>query len=90
MSYTIKIVNNEDGEVVIDENNALAIIGGIGAEKGEHLIGFTDCNSFKLAGTIFAAQKTIATLLKQTPEVKMLVQLGDLAKSFKDFTESEE
>lgn len=93
MSYTIKIVNNEDGKVVIDENNALAIIGGIGVEKGEHVIGITECHTIKIAGTVHAANKAISMIKESSPGVKeilALASLKDLVKSLDNLTDSEE
>lgn len=84
MSYSIKIVNNNTNEVIIDEGNALAIIGGIGVEGGEHVVGFTDCNAIKMADTIHAAKKAIDILLKDSPEVDMLMRLVELEAKLKD------
>lgn len=84
MSFSIKIVNNDTNEVILEEGDALAIIGGIGVNDGEHVVGFTDCNSIKMAGTIHAAKKTINMLLEKNPEIDTLMRLVELEAKLKD------
>lgn len=91
MSYSIKIVDNDDGDVLIDINDALAIYGAIGlTEGGEKAIGCCNCNSIKLAGTLTAAQKVIEMGLDNNPEVEMLMQMAKFAKSLENLTDSDD
>lgn len=91
MSYSIKIVDNDSGEVLIDINDALAIYGAIGlTEGGEKAIGCCNCNSIKIAGTLAAAQKAIKIGLDNNPEVKALLQMAKAVKLFKDLPDSDE
>lgn len=74
MSYKVTITNNETGEVLINEENAVAIVGAIGNEIGTHSIGFTACNAISIGNAILAAEDIISQL-KTEPGIKLVLEL---------------
>lgn len=74
MSYKVTIINNENGKVLIDEENAVAIVGAIGNEQGTRAIGFTDCDAISLWEAISVAEHIISRL-KTDPRVKLVFEL---------------
>lgn len=62
MSYKVTITNNETGEVLVNEENAVAIVGAIGNEQGTRSIVFTDCDAISLGDAISAAEYVISKL----------------------------
>lgn len=77
MSYKVTVTNNENGKVLIDEENAVAIVGAIGNEQGTRSIGFTACNAISLGDAISAAEDVISQL-KTEPRVKLVLELKAL------------
>lgn len=75
MSYKILIVNNDDGNVVVDEKEARAIVGAVTYGEQSQALGLTDCTGLDLVCTIHAAEKTIDTITKENPDVAMLLAL---------------
>lgn len=72
MSYKITITNNKNGGVLVNEENAVAIVGAIGNEQGTYSIGLTACDAVSLWNAILAAEDVIMQL-KTEPGVKKLV-----------------
>ena len=62
MSYKITITNNKNGEIIVNEENAVAIVGAIGNEQGTRSIVFTDCDAISLGDAISAAEDVISRL----------------------------
>lgn len=75
MSFKITIINNENGEVIAHEEDALAIVGAIKTEEYTQRIGFTSCDPFILAETIVGAEKTICKLKNEHKELNFLTSL---------------
>lgn len=75
MSYKIIITNNKNGEIIVNEENAVAIIGAIGNEQGTRSIGFTVCDVISLRDAISAAETVIYEIKNGVPEVDVLLQL---------------
>ena len=75
MSYKIFIVDNDNGNVVVDEKEARAIVGAVCYGDKTHTLGLTDCNSFDLACTIHNAKDVIDKLTKENPNVAILLEL---------------
>lgn len=71
MSYKVTITNNETGAVLVNEENAVAIVGAIGNEQGTRSIGFTACDAISLGNAILATEDIILRL-KTEPGVKNL------------------
>ena len=75
MSYKILIVNNDDGNVVVDEKEARAIVGAVSYGDKTQALGLTDCNALDLVCTTHIAKDVIDTLTKKNPDVAMLLAL---------------
>lgn len=60
MSYKITITNNETGEILLNNENAVAIVGGISDETRAAQFVHVDCNEIRLACATFMAEKAIA------------------------------
>lgn len=78
MSYKITIVNNENGETVANEENAIAIIGAISSKKSTQTLGLTECNSIKLAIALHRVKQIEEKLLEKYPAVKALLEAIEL------------
>lgn len=76
MSYTVKIINNDDGNVIVDREDVSAVIGSIAFEEGSASIGQTDCNSIELAQALATALIAIAQLEKEYPLVRELRKIA--------------
>ncbi len=84
MSFKITIINNEDGEVVLNEENAVAIIGAVGIEKGAHCFGYTACNGIELLSTLQGVEKAKGSILEDSPVIAMMHKLAMKAKPDED------
>lgn len=83
MSFTIKITNNETGATIVDEKNAIAIIGSYTADNATAQMGFTDCGVLDLCCAVHGATKAVRAVLKSAPEAALLLNLAadDLMKA---------
>ena len=77
MSFKVTITNNETGAVLVNEENAVAIVGAIGNGQGTHSIGFTACDAISIGDAILAAEDVISQL-KPEPRVKLVLELKAL------------
>ena len=84
MSYSIKIVDNDNGEVVIDTTESIAIIGCIADKTGAHQIGYTECGALELLTALTVARKAIREVENGAPLVK------EFANYLQTLTDSEE
>lgn len=75
MSYKVTITNNENGEVIVNEENAVAIVGAVANKQNTAKIGFTDCNTLYLANAILGAETVISEIKNEVPIVDVLLQL---------------
>ena len=81
MSLTVKIVNNEAGKVIVDRNDCMAIVGGLGFEDHARGLGVgSGCSPIVLYGTVEAAQATLAKTVKDHPEIDLLTRLFSCAE----------
>lgn len=78
MSFTITIKNNENGEVLVNEENAVAIIGAFSVENGTAQMGFCACNTFDICRTINAAKKSIRNVETADPKISAFSELFDM------------
>ena len=69
MSYKITITNNKTGEILADEDNAVAIVGAIADEKKVAQIYLASCNALTLASVIHGAEDIISLIKRESPEV---------------------
>lgn len=79
MSYTVKIIDNDNGAVVIDRNDACAIIGSVVLPEGTEGIYSTSCSADKIAMGVFGAQKAIE-IAKKNPVVNLMVAYAESRK----------
>ena len=77
MSYKVTITNNETGAVLVNEENAVAMVGAIGNEQGTRSIVLAACDAISLGDAISAAEDVISQL-KTEPEVKLVLELKAL------------
>lgn len=79
MSFKITITNNETGEILVNNENAVAIVGAI-TDYGEitREIGFTCCNALNLASVVHGAESVISQIKRESPEVEFLLQLKEI------------
>ena len=75
MNFKITVTNNENGEVLVNEENAVAIIGAIKSEQGTHAMGFISCDVISLGGAILAAEDVISQTKRKFPEVDASLRL---------------
>lgn len=59
MSFKVTITNNKNGEVIVNEENAVAIVGAVANKQNIAKIGLTDCNTLYLANVILGAETII-------------------------------
>lgn len=78
MSFKVTIINNENGDVLVHEENADVIIGSIHAGEGNRAMGFTAANAFAICESIRAAEAVSTELQQRNPELGMLLQFMDL------------
>ena len=84
MSYKITITNNETGEILVNKENAVAIVGAI-TDDGEitREIGFVNCNALNLAGAVIGAESVISQIKRESPELEVLLQLKEIMEKMK-------
>lgn len=75
MSFKVTIINNENGEVLVNEENAGAVIGAVETEKDVCCLGFTECNIVQLAQAVEGAQNAIKTLMETKPAIELFLKL---------------
>lgn len=75
MSYKVLIINNEDNSVVLDEDNAVAIVGAINNGETTSVNAHTDSNLVDIACAIQGAQQAANVLISRHPELKLLLAL---------------
>lgn len=75
MSYKITITNNETREVLVEEKNAVAIIGAMGNEQGARSIVFADCDIISLDNTILATENVISKIKRKYSEIDESLRL---------------
>lgn len=75
MSYKVTITNNKNGKVMVNEENAVAIVGAVTNKQETAKIGFTDCNTLCLANSILGAETVISEIKNEVPAVDLLLQL---------------
>ena len=90
MSFKIVITDNDNGKVLVNEENAVAILGSFTTEENTAQIGFCKCNAVKLANAVHGANKVIQEIKNENPELEMIEKLEGLAKLFKKNSEDKE
>jgi hypothetical protein len=78
MSYKVIIIDNKTNEVVINEDNAGAIIGAVSSEEGVHCLGLTDCKATEILSTLEGVDKATDALTKENPKIGLLHSLERL------------
>ena len=90
MSFKVTITNNETGAVLVNEENAVAIVGAIGNGQGNRSIGFTACDAISIGSAISEAEDVISQL-KTDPRVKLVLELKALMdKEMANYGKAEE
>lgn len=78
MSYKITITNNETGKILVDNDNAVAIVGAISDEENVGQMWFTSCHPLTLANVIQEAEDIISKIKRELPEVDTLLRLIEI------------
>ena len=78
MSYKITITNNKTGEILVDNDNAVAIVGAIADEENVGQMWFTSCNPLTLAKVIQGAEDVISQIKRELPEVDASLRLMEI------------
>lgn len=78
MSYKIVITDNDNGKVLVNEENAVAILGSFTNEESPAQMGFCKCNSVKLACTVCGANEVIQTIKNENPRIGILLEMEEL------------
>ena len=90
MSYKVTITNNETGAILVNEENAVAIVGALANKQNIAKIGFTDCNTLHLANAILGAEAVISKIKNEAPAVDLLLQLKAMEDKTKANNEGKE
>ena len=72
MSFKITITNNDDGEVIVNEENAVAIIGAVTTNEHTTCLAYTKCNLIDLFNAIAGTDKAKESILADKPMLKVL------------------
>ena len=78
MSYKITITNNKTGEILVDNDNAVAIVGAIADKENVGQMWFTSCNPLTLAKVIQGAEDVISQIKRELPEVDASLRLMEI------------
>ena len=84
MNFKITVTNNENGEVLVNEENAVAIIGAIESEQGTRGMGFISCDVISLGRAILAAENVISRTKRKFPEVDAPLRLMKIMEEKED------
>lgn len=85
MSYKIIIIDNDDNNVVINENNAKAIIGAVAGEKAVSGVGMLECKSDVVLKTLETLKKVEKDVFEKHPRLELAL----LLKEMKDLCDSD-
>lgn len=78
MSFTITIKNNENGEVLVNEKNAVAIIGAFESDDGHTgEIAFCSCGTLKIVSAIMAAKKAINRVISADEKIAFVAKIAE-------------
>lgn len=67
MSYCISIINNSDGTVIVDEKNAVAIIGVVNDGERVRNMVYCDCSIIEMAFTLCEMKNLYTDIIKESP-----------------------
>lgn len=80
MSFKIVITDNDNGNVLVNEENAVAILGSFTNKENTAQMGFCKCSSVKLACAVQGANEVIQMIKNENPEIELIAKLGELFK----------
>ncbi len=75
MSYKVTIINNENGDVLIDTHNADAVLGSVCYEGGVAEMGFISCSALTALCGIKAMDAVKENLIENIPQLKLAEKL---------------
>ena len=90
MSFKIVITDNDNGKVLVNEENAVAILGSFVNEEKTVQMGFCKCNSVELACAVREADEVIRKIKSKKPELELLEKLAALKELFEKNSEDKE
>ena len=77
MSYTVKIIDNDNGMVVADRADVRGIIGALMIPEGCQGLFSTSCNAQEIAQGVFTVQRVCDIAKKTNPRVGLLAALAE-------------
>lgn len=83
MSYKITIIDNDDGKVLVDESEAIAIIGACSNNEETAQVGFAKCNAIILAQALDAAHEAIEKIESKSPHLTILRKMKEMLDTIK-------
>ena len=83
MSFKITITNNDNGEVLLNEENAVAIIGAVTSEERTAEIGFVNCQTRFLLPALEGAQNAIDDAIGKDKRLEVALSLKKMLEAFK-------
>lgn len=78
MSYKITIVDNDNGNILLDEENAKAIIGAVTNDEHTACLGYTDCKANDFLNALCGVDDVKDALLKNNPKIGAMYALKGL------------
>lgn len=86
MSYKITIINNDDNSVIVNEENAVAIIGAITNGENTACLAHTVCNGSDILNTLIGVERAKKTLFDEHPLLKLFYECVERSKDIEPGT----
>lgn len=80
MSYTVKIIDNENGLTVVDSTDARGVIGVVITPEGVQGVYSTACKAEEIAIGIFGVQQVCDIAKKKNPIIGMMAAFAEMNK----------
>ena len=84
MSLSVKIVDNKNGEVLVDRKDVVCVIGAFGDSEKTGVYDFTRCTGVDLAKTVVHLKDHLEKTLDENPALKQCVELLSLMRQLKE------
>lgn len=87
MSFSIKITDNNTGEVLVDETEAKAIIGSVGCNSSVGAMCFVRCSPSCLYRTVSGTQAILTKIGEDHPELMVIAEIAEKMNKVKEILE---
>lgn len=78
MSFKITVINNDNGEVLINEENARALVGALVEGDNTGVIALTACNANDILNALHGCDEARNQILEQNRMLKLLYELSQM------------